>query len=67
MKVGHFLTSAVVDSGSELKKCPIFSILPGMTGHPTISVNLKISKSLYLALALALALYQDKDKEQEQD
>jgi len=27
-----------VDSGSELKKCPIFSILPGMTGgggtHP---------------------------------
>ncbi|MDM8552378.1 hypothetical protein QUF72_19995 [Desulfobacterales bacterium HSG2] len=28
---GSFVT-VEVDSGSELKKCPIFSILPGMTG-----------------------------------
>ncbi|MDM8549065.1 hypothetical protein QUF72_03260 [Desulfobacterales bacterium HSG2] len=42
-KMSHFFSSArndrrresfvtAVDSGSELKKCPIFSVLPGMTG-----------------------------------
>ncbi|MDM8552714.1 hypothetical protein QUF72_21715 [Desulfobacterales bacterium HSG2] len=33
LKGDHFSTSAAVDSGSKLKKCPIFSVLPGMTGE----------------------------------
>ncbi|MDM8552627.1 hypothetical protein QUF72_21265 [Desulfobacterales bacterium HSG2] len=39
LKGGYFPSSAAVDSGSELKKCPIFSVLPGMTGGRRANVR----------------------------